>query len=1359
MLRFNPQFAYTKNRGTADALLRAHMHFEAVSRLVQSTQCTRFQKQAGCRERSCVGGLGLSLDLSKAFDGVTRAHIYRSMAQHGVPHDVITIIQQLHHRAQYLYASGSHRGSTMTSNGIKQGCVIAPYLWNYFSLVFLSMLQADRSADWIQRVLTLFADDVWGAWELSNAEDLDRAIADVTLILEALETLDMTINYGKTAILLKLVGKDARRLKHDRTIMKAGQLHLKLTVHGRECLIPIKDQHEYLGTVVTYRHRHQRNMQHRLKACTARYQGLRKLLNGSHHLTVRHRLRLWQACVCTSALYAQHIVGLTSQTLATLTTTLTKHIRAILRIPSHLTHITTGEVWTRAALPMPGWMVQHSQQQFLSRLEHRLQCTPDITTTPQVLQHLHDHVQTLTATLMEAAEKLARTPPQEPSVNCPFCQEVFVTENAMRVHCGLKHKQESMPQHSTRTPTTFKPELHSKAGMPACQLCDRQFWRWAHLVAHIESGACKCLGGDSEVRAPLPVDHIPADIRKPPTAALGIFEEENSSNMPLVSRAAFQRSLDTWERWLNIPAVRLELMQHCVICHFWVADFRHMKQHLNRAHLHAYPDLMPRALSLCSSFKSQLRRGSGCIWCGHKVGAPGRHVVQCTPLVQLSLAVTYCKDVQPPPRPGPRDQRGSSNICQLLVGASGVPSQPERLSPKPGQSVSEKATPKSAATSVARPSSAIIPGPKRQSIRQQLLRPSAPTISRSRPIADTGGTTARTDDQSTKAREGLCPLHASGGRWNIGSPRESGSRVEQQEIPGEPDRSLPTPHGLTLEYGGRAFEAGPASSCHRGEQAEDDQGGMADSQLRMELQDLEPCRATPSGGHSQTSATACGDRPHPEPLARALDRGGHPEIQFHGDPAQAGATGCKHSNLCPRGVPEGTGGSGTVHKFREALWQLSDESHRGFDEKRYPAANTRGQAPGKSLLSEIAPNSASATNEHPAMHCSATTGPPASATATNAAAPHPALPCIRFRAGSNSCYLNSFLNCVWLAADATKSHHLMPKVFWEQSERPHVATRLMGLRLLGWSHPQQQHDAAELVDFLQPRLLRSPVSGCWETRQQTDDGLHRTPSVSAHKCITLPVDAPNPTPEVQELINQWHSQSLLHAFTEAPLWLFLQLPRFFYHAPGWPVKQAQAYILPYDLQLPQFVNFDTTDVSWVPYRVLAYIQHHGSVPTSGHYTTVAQLNPHESWLLDDDKDPTLLTSAQLDHLSANAYLMLIVRRSETPAAISSLIPNSFVQSSITAHFEPHGLRATGSNTAQGGHGVDPVPAVLDADTTANPRRAPRGSATGKRHAARPHTHPRCSDSAHGARNDEEGQATKVRQVPCHDSSCDTARIP
>ena len=567
-----PQFAYARNRGTADALVRAHAHFDRVTALLRSTQCTRFQQQAGRKHRLCAGGLCLSLDLSKAFDGVTRSHIYASMSARGVPPEVITLVQQLHNGAQYIYQAGSHRGSTVTTNGIKQGCVIAPYLWNYFSLTFLLLLQQRHSVEWIQQVLSLFADDVWGSWEIQSADDLEQAVQDVSLVLEVLETLEMTINYSKTVILLRLSGKDASRLKRQHTFMKAGQLHLRLTVHGRECGLPIKDQHEYLGTVVTYRHRHQRNMQHRLKASMARYQGLRKLLNGSHHLTESYRLRLWQACVCTSALYAQHVVGLTSSSLRSLTVALTRHLRALLRIPAHLTHISTGDVWKRANLPMPGWTVQQTLSRYLGQLEHRAVHSPDITTSEAALAHVRRQAQTLEAVLLEAAANIAKAPPRELTVNCPYCSEEFVTENAMRVHCGIKHK--SVPQHSTRTPTRFQPELHSQAGMPACQLCSRQFWRWGHLVSHIETGACVKLGGDSSVRAPVPDDRAPAAIRQPPTAGLRIFGEENTANVPLVKRQAFVQHLDDWERWLAIPAVRLELSQHCVLCHFWVADFR-----------------------------------------------------------------------------------------------------------------------------------------------------------------------------------------------------------------------------------------------------------------------------------------------------------------------------------------------------------------------------------------------------------------------------------------------------------------------------------------------------------------------------------------------------------------------------------------------------------------------------------------------------------------------------------------------------------------------------------------------------------------------------------------------------------------
>ncbi|CAE7861503.1 hsp-3, partial [Symbiodinium necroappetens] len=63
-----PQFAYTSHRGTADAIAKAHSHFEAVTELISHTRINRFQQQAGSKPRGCTGGVSLSLDLSKAFD-------------------------------------------------------------------------------------------------------------------------------------------------------------------------------------------------------------------------------------------------------------------------------------------------------------------------------------------------------------------------------------------------------------------------------------------------------------------------------------------------------------------------------------------------------------------------------------------------------------------------------------------------------------------------------------------------------------------------------------------------------------------------------------------------------------------------------------------------------------------------------------------------------------------------------------------------------------------------------------------------------------------------------------------------------------------------------------------------------------------------------------------------------------------------------------------------------------------------------------------------------------------------------------------------------------------------------------------
>ena len=153
------------------------------------------------------------------------------------------------------------------------------------------------------------------------------------------------------------------------------------------------------------------------------------------------------------------------------------------------------------------------------------------------------------------------------------------------------------------------------------------------------------LGGDSLVRAPRDSTQDQASVRAPPTAGLADFEGQNVEHLPLV---------------LSVPSVLKELKNHCSLCHQWIADFRHVRQHVHRAHKSTHGHLFEQANEIAKTFKSHLTRDRTCLFCGHKVGAPGRHISQCASLFQLVLAVLSCRDQQPnvgfgngrPGRPG-----------------------------------------------------------------------------------------------------------------------------------------------------------------------------------------------------------------------------------------------------------------------------------------------------------------------------------------------------------------------------------------------------------------------------------------------------------------------------------------------------------------------------------------------------------------------------------------------------------------------------------------------------------------------------------------------------------------------------------
>lgn len=85
------------------------------------------------------------VDLTKAFDSVSREGLWRIVEKYGWPRKVMAIICQFH---DSIPARAQGNGETSTafpvSNGVKYGCVLVPTL---FSLMFLAML-TDTFRDW-----------------------------------------------------------------------------------------------------------------------------------------------------------------------------------------------------------------------------------------------------------------------------------------------------------------------------------------------------------------------------------------------------------------------------------------------------------------------------------------------------------------------------------------------------------------------------------------------------------------------------------------------------------------------------------------------------------------------------------------------------------------------------------------------------------------------------------------------------------------------------------------------------------------------------------------------------------------------------------------------------------------------------------------------------------------------------------------------------------------------------------------------------------------------------------------------------------------------------------------------------------
>jgi exonuclease III len=284
------QCGFRKDRGTCDMVFAAR------------------QVQEKCQEQHRDVYLAF-IDLTKAFDSVCRDGLWKIMAKIGCPNKFIKIVQQLHDGMQANVRENCQLSNPFpVSNGVKQGCVLAPTL---FSIVFSSMLtdafrnvksgleinyridgklfnprrlQAKTKVSTYKISDLLFADDC--ALCAGTESDLQKCLDRFSL---ACSNFGFTINVGKTEIMHQPA---------------PGNIYKEPTIMVNGAKLKTVERFSYLGSTISNKCTIDDETNCRLSKASSTFGRLQKSVWQRCGLSVHTKLKVYKAAVLPTLLYA-----------------------------------------------------------------------------------------------------------------------------------------------------------------------------------------------------------------------------------------------------------------------------------------------------------------------------------------------------------------------------------------------------------------------------------------------------------------------------------------------------------------------------------------------------------------------------------------------------------------------------------------------------------------------------------------------------------------------------------------------------------------------------------------------------------------------------------------------------------------------------------------------------------------------------------------------------------------------------------------------------------------------------------------------------------------------------------------------
>lgn len=355
------QCGFRKDRGTIDMVFAAR------------------QLQEKCQEQN-ADLYSTYVDLTKAFDTVSREGLWRIMAKYGCPRKFIAIVRQLH---DGMLARVQDYGETSdpfpVANGVKQGCVLAPTL---FSLMFSAMLtdafkdadvgigikyRTDGSVFNLRRLQAktkvstdtindlLFADDC--ALNAATEADMQHSVAKFS---DACDNFGLTISTKKTEVMHQPA---------------PGKRYVEPNIFINGQRLNVVDKFTYLGSTLSRNVVIDDEVNARLAKASAAFGRLYSKVWNRRGITTETKIKVYRAVVLTALLYGCETWTIYQRHAKKLNHFHTTCLRKVLGIKWQ-DRIPDTEVLTRADLPSIYTVLMQSQLRWAGHVarmsDHRL---------------------------------------------------------------------------------------------------------------------------------------------------------------------------------------------------------------------------------------------------------------------------------------------------------------------------------------------------------------------------------------------------------------------------------------------------------------------------------------------------------------------------------------------------------------------------------------------------------------------------------------------------------------------------------------------------------------------------------------------------------------------------------------------------------------------------------------------------------------------------------------------------------------------------------------------------------------------------------------------------------------------------